>query len=194
MVFNSFQYWQEPHNGNTHWIHEDGSNPFCTGWGQTLLQKLPLSLSSVLETRSYQSSGHSSINTGRLESHSSLHQTYWMWVLGRPLGFYLGVTQMYQPCCAWAVGWCWPQEQAYGDTSGLARGQQQDSPEVLCSSWSQHSAKLIRTKCNETKRSQTRELECFGIKHFQIFPKHIQTTKLYQLEFQVLVARSEIKI
>lgn len=164
------------------------------GWGQTLLQKPPLSLSSVLETRPYQSSGHSSTNTDRLESHSFLHQIYWTWVLGRPLGFKLRVTQMYQAYCAWAVGWCWPQAQAYGDTFGPAQGQQQDSPKVLCSSWSQCSAKLSSTKCSETKRSQTRELECFGIKHFQIFPKHIQTTKLHQLEFQVLVTRSEIKI
>lgn len=29
----------------------------------------------------------------------------------------------------------------------------------------------------------------FDIKHFQIFPQHIQTTKLYQLEFQVLVTK-----
>lgn len=82
----------------------------------------------------------------------------------------------------------------YGDRPGPAGGQQQDSPKVLRSSWSQSSAKLINTKCGETKWSQTRELECFGIKHFQIFPKHIQTTKLYQVEFQVLVTRPEIKI
>lgn len=192
MVFDSFQYWQEPHN--THWIHEDGSKPFCMGWGQAISQKPPLSLSSVLETRTYQSSRHSSINTGRLERHSFLHQIYWMWVPGRPVGFNLGVTQMYQAYCAWAVGWCWPQAQAYGDTSGPAGGQQQDSPKVLCSSWSLSSAKLTSTKCSETKCSQTRELECFGIKHSQIFPKHIQTTKLYQVEFQVLVTRSKIKI
>lgn len=137
-------------------------------------QKPSLSLSSVLETRTSQSSGHSSINTGRLER----HQIYWMWVLDRPVGFNPGVTQMYQAYCTWAVWWCWPQALAYGDTSGPAGGQQQDSPKVLCSSWSQCSAKLISTKCSETKCSQTRELECFGIKHFQIFPKHIQTTKL----------------
>lgn len=173
MIFNSFQYWQEPHNGNTHWIHEDGSNPF-----RMRLQKPPLSLSPALETRPYQRPGHSSINTGRLESHSFLHETYWIWVLGRSVGVNLGLTQMYQPYCAWAVGRCWPQAQAHGiDPAG---GQQHNSPKVLCSSWSQCSAKLISTKCSETKCSQRRELECFGIKHFQIFPKHIQTTKLYQ--------------
>ena len=47
-------------------------------------------------TRTYQSSGYRSVNTGRLESHSSLHQTYWTQVLARPVGIKFGMTQMYQ--------------------------------------------------------------------------------------------------
>lgn len=129
IVFDSFQYWQKPRN--TNWIHEDGSKPFCMGWGQTVSQKPPLSLSSVLEARTYQSSGHCSINTGRLESRSFLRQIYWMRVLATPGGFSLRVTQMYQAYHAWAVGWCWPQAQAYlwwqvwscrRSTSGFSQG------------------------------------------------------------------------
>lgn len=48
MVFVSSQYWQEPHNGNITWIHEDGSKPFCVESGQTIVsQKLPPSPSSA---------------------------------------------------------------------------------------------------------------------------------------------------
>lgn len=150
MIFDSFQYWQEPHNGNTHWIHEDGSNPF-----RMRLQKPPLSLSPALETRPYQRPGHSSINTGRLESHSFLHETYWISVLGRPVGVNLRLTQMYQPYCAWAVGRCWPQAQAHGNTSIL----QEVNSTILLKFYVHpgHSAQQSWSAQNAVKQSAARE-------------------------------------
>lgn len=62
---------------------------------------------------------------------------------------------------------------------GPAGGQQQDSPKVLCSSWSQCSAKLISTKCSETKCSQrTRVVLASNIsKYFQNIFKQQNYTK-----------------
>lgn len=188
MVFDSFQYWQEPHN--THWIHEDGSKPFCMGWGQTISQKPPLSLSSALETRTHQSSGHSSINAGRLERQFpapdlldvSPGQACGLQSWGDPdVSSLLCLSRGMVLATGTGLGWhVWSCRRS---TAGFSYG----FMFILVTELS----KADQHKMQWNKVPSDKRTRMFW---HQTFPKHIQTTKLYQVEFQGLVTRSKIKI
>lgn len=116
--------------------------------------------------RTHQSSGQSSANSGRLESHSSLRQTHWMWILSKS-----GMTQVNQASYAPAAWWCWPQAAGCGDTSGPT-GDQRLGPLKFYIHLGSHRAQenwAAQKAVKQVKCRQAREPECFGnnSKYFQ---------------------------
>lgn len=136
-VFDSFQNWQEPHNGNTHWIlklgaihsAQDKVRPYCRCHHFHSVLCLKLGHIKVQDTAlstlaGWKAAASCARSTG-CESWPGLGVS----VSGWPRCTRLTMPEQWD-----GAG---PRHRLiYGDRSGPAGGQHQDSPKVLCSSWS----------------------------------------------------------
>lgn len=148
--------------------------------------------------RTYQSSGYSFVKTGRLERHSSHHQTYWTWALGGGYQVWddpdasnlLRLSSVTMPATGSRQCWCIWSHRRSG--AGFP--------------WS-FIFSLVITELKEVdhhkmqwhSKVQSDNRTCIILapnisKYFQNTLKKTQVVKLYQGELLVLVTRSKIKL